>query len=99
MLILSGLRRTECAAIQKAWVKDDLLHISADVTKNGLEHILPLGPLANALIAKALKGSNELPTSLPHLFPGKKLGRPFSGWSKAKKSLDKVCGVKAWRLH
>ena len=24
---------------------------------------------------------------------------PFSGWSKSKKELDKLCGVKGWTLH
>jgi len=95
MAILAGRRRKLCAALQRGWVKEDCHNI----IKHKTARLLPIGPLASALIAKALRGSNELPPSLPHLFPGKINGRPFSGWSKAKKSLDKVCGVKGWRLH
>ena len=31
------------------------------------------------------------------MFPGR--NGPFNGFSKAKEALDKVCGVKDWRLH
>ena len=32
-------------------------------------------------------------------FPGRRHGKAFSGWSKAKVQLDNLCGVKGWRLH
>jgi len=102
MLILSGLRRTECALIQTSYIRENLLTLPGTITKNGLEHLLPIGPIASAFIASTLEANKRLHNSQPsspYLFPGKIQGRPFSGWSKAKKSLDKLCGVKAWRLH
>ncbi len=44
LLLLTGLRRTECAMIQKSWidVDDRSLTIPSSITKNGVEHQLPL---------------------------------------------------------
>jgi len=43
-LWLTGLRRTECAMIQKSWIDSDnrSVTIPGEVTKNGVEHQIPL---------------------------------------------------------
>jgi integrase len=88
-LILTGLRRGECAQTKGEYVADDLLILPPEITKNGFEHVLPLGPMSKSFMI-ASKG---------FIFLGRKRGSAFNGWSKAKKSLDELCEVKDWTLH
>jgi integrase len=88
-LILSGLRRGECSLAMGEYMEEDILILPPDITKNGREHVLPLGPLAKSLLAN--KGG--------YVFPGRKRGGSFNGWSKAKKALDELSGVTKWTLH
>jgi integrase len=94
MLILTGQRREEVASIAWDEVSPDLSTwtVPADRAKNGAAHIVPLSPLAQAILRAAprLKETNLA-------FPG--LRGPFNGFSKAKATLDKASGVKDWRLH
>jgi integrase len=59
------------------------------LTKNGREHVLPLGALASQLLKTS---SNGL------VFPGR-IEAPFNGWSKAKSQLDELSAVSDWTLH
>ena len=64
-----------------------------DITKNGNEHILPIGELAVLYITPFLATEGLL-------FPAaNKPTKPFCGWGKAKATLDELCGVTAWTLH
>lgn len=92
LLILTGMRRGECAAIQASCIRDDVLVLPSSLTKNHREHHLPLSTSALALLP--LNGEK---TGL--LFPARGKSSPFNGWSKAKAQLDKLSGVEDWTLH
>lgn len=88
-LIFTGLRRGECALLRSDNIHDNLLIVPPHITKNSREHVLPLTPFVSGLL-----GSTDA-----LLFPGRRLGKNFSGWSKSKKALDDLCGVSRWTLH
>ncbi|MEM9781026.1 MAG: tyrosine-type recombinase/integrase [Pseudomonadota bacterium] len=93
LLILTGQRRSEVGGLRRSWIEDDLLILPASFTKNRREHIVPLGPMARAVIA-------ELPESGDLLFPAR--GREdvaFSGWSKSKRAFDKPLEIEGYTLH
>ncbi|MBN8891079.1 MAG: integrase family protein [Rhodospirillales bacterium] len=50
LLIHLGQRRTETASIVPIWVKDDILTIPKDVTKNRREHSIPITESAKAIV-------------------------------------------------
>lgn len=93
LLIITGQRRGEIAALRKGWISSDIITLPKEITKNGREHIFPICRTALAL----------MPTSTDpaaFLFPGRvNLQTPFNGWSKSKAVLDKVSGVTDWTLH
>jgi integrase len=94
LLILTGQRRGEIAALQASWIKDGIIVFPEGITKNKREHTTPIGAVAMALISQR---------SLPALlFPARGMpASPFSGWSKAKAALDRRLGgrVAPWTLH
>ena len=94
LLILTGQRRGEIAALQTSWIKDGIIIFPASVTKNIREHTIPIGAIATTLISQI---------SLPALlFPARgKSASPFNGWSKAKAALDRrlAGSVAPWTLH
>jgi integrase len=93
LLTLTGQRRNEIASLQISWIKDDVITLPPNVTKNGREHTVPLGNFSVSVLEKCQ-------TNQPLLFPARgSTTSPFSGWSKSKKELDKLCGVKGWTLH
>lgn len=100
LLILTGMRRGECAALQSSWIdfENNTITIPATATKNGRQHVFPIGTLAKSLLSSTwpseLKQQNIL------LFPARgKTAAPFNGWSKAKAAIDKATGVHDWTLH
>lgn len=92
LLILLGQRETETAALHSSWVKEDTITLPGTITKNHNEHTLPIGTMANlVLAAHAADGL---------LFPARdKPNRSFNGWSKGKAALDELSGVTGWTLH
>jgi integrase len=93
LLILTGQRRNEIASLQLSWIKDAIIALPPNMTKNGREHSIPLGNFSISILEKCQ--TNQL-----FLFPARgSTTSPFSGWSKSKKALDKLCGVKDWTLH
>jgi integrase len=93
-LFLTGQRREEVGGMR--WseldLKEKLWSLPSDRTKNGRPHDVPLtGPVLQIL------ASRDRPTDRDFVF-GKGKG-PFSGWSKAKASLDSKTGLRDWRLH
>jgi integrase len=88
-LMLTGLRRGECAQIKGEYVQDGLLILPPKITKNGREHVLPLGSLATTFMS----------SSKEFLFCCAGRKTPFNGWSKAKNALDDLCDVSNWTLH
>jgi integrase len=94
LLILTGQRREEVAGMTWNEVAADLSAwtISANRAKNGVAHIVPLSPQAQAVLRAALRHEGA-----DLVFPGRR--GPFNGFGKAKAALDKVSDVKDWRLH
>lgn len=97
LLILTGQRRDEVAHITWDEIDRDqaLWTIPPERNKSGRPHVVPLAPLALALI-------EGLTPVGPLVFPAQNAldgPRAFSGWSKAKARLDQRSGVTAWRLH
>lgn len=113
LLMLTGQRRGEIAALQSAWIADDVATITfpAGITKNGLEHTIPLTTAARSLLQSA-SAIGQCPTIQTQqrpsahassasrlLFPSHKTGAVITGWARQKAALDKKCGVTDWTLH
>jgi integrase len=96
LLILTGMRRTECSLIQKSWIneKQKTLTIPASVTKNARIHTIPISQRILDVIAVPLKSS-----TMPFLFAAQHSPKPYTNWSKPKKQLDEASGVTDWVLH
>jgi integrase len=94
MLILTGQRRGEVAGMTRDELDADLStwSIPSSRTKNGVAHIVPLSPQAQAILSACPQFDES-----NLIFPG--LRGPFNGFGKAKVTLDKASGVKDWRLH
>jgi integrase len=97
LLILMGQRRGETAGLRGTYYSHNqqTICLPPDLTKNGSEHTFPIGPMA----AEILKSCSSTERDAL-LFPARgKALKPFSGWSKSKKLLDKASGVTGWTLH
>ena len=95
LLMLTGQRRGEIAALQTSWIQDDEITLPKEITKNGNEHSFPITKSATSILARHTTKSGPL-------FSAK--GKPndfFSGWSKSKLALDKKLGddFVPWTLH
>ena len=99
MSILTGQRREEVAGMTWDEIAADLSTwtIPANRAKNGLAHIVPLSPPAQAIIKSAHRMANDDADKPEFVFPGR--AGAFNGFSKAKITLDEDSGVKDWRLH
>jgi integrase len=104
MLILTGQRREEVAGMTRREIAPDLSAwtIPAGRTKNGVAHIVPLPPQAQAIISSAHRmatdnADEKADDELEFVFRGR--AGVFNGFSKAKTTLDEDSGVKDWRLH
>lgn len=93
LLILTGQRCREIGDMSWPEINRDraLFTLPAARAKNGRANEVPLAPTALALLPAA---KDE---GLIFGRPSSKAG--FSGWTKAKRRLDKACGVKDWTLH
>jgi integrase len=100
LLILTGQRRGEIAALQWDWIneKERTITLPASLCKNGREHLFPYG----RMVADVLK---RIPRQSPFLFPAAKerrTGKPatiFAGWNKPKAAFDARCKIAPWTLH
>jgi integrase len=94
MLILTGQRRDEVAAME--WAEVDtaaaLWRLPAERTKNRRAHEVPLSLQATAVLTDRERDGRT------YVF-GRDAGAPFSGYSAAKRRLDTGSGVVAWTLH
>ena len=95
LLILTGQREREIANI--SWSEIDLdkrlLTIPGARMKGGRAHEVPLAPNAMALI-KALPLWRG-----PFVFTTTRGEKPVNGFSKAKRRIDRLCGVTGWVFH
>ena len=94
LLLLTGQRRGEIAALQPSFFNDDVCTLPSSLTKNGREHAFPIGSLAASLVA------SSRPSASPYLFAARgKPDHPFNGWGKSKAALDRKSKVTDWTLH
>ena len=101
LLILSACRREEIGGLRHSEIDRNAATITLpkERTKNKHEHVLPITPLAMAII-----GSVSPIVGRDHLF-GDRSATGFSQWDAARKALDqrlagKLKGKSAgWRLH
>ena len=100
LLLLTGQRRGEIAALQWSWIDFEkmLVTLPATLTKNKREHIFPIGEDALRLIA-------HIPRSGRYLFPAardrskEKPATIFNGWGKSKDAFDHELDIPPWSLH
>ena len=93
LLILTGQRRGEIAALQTSWIKQYQITIPASIAKNRREHTLPIGKLAQFILETKTHSTGLI-------FPTRgNTSKPFSNWSQSKAALDKASGVCGWVLH
>jgi integrase len=101
LLILTGQRKGETAALKRAYFShnEQTICLPSEITKNGREHTLPVGPMAVKILRQACEGQ------VGYLFPARRRSKctnepqPFNGFGKAKRDLDKLSGVTGWTLH
>jgi len=93
LLILSGARRDEIAALRWSEIKDDTIILGRERTKAGEGHSIPLAPAVLDII-------RGLPRIGDSDFVFTTNGRtPVSGFSKIKKRLDSLTKIPPWRTH
>jgi integrase len=100
LLILTGQRRGEIAALRWEWIDDETKTITlpSSITKNKRPHTLPYGELTATVFA-------AIPRVNKFLFPAAysrlkdKPATVFNGWSKSKGVLDSRCHIQPWTLH
>jgi integrase len=87
-LLLTATRRSETADMSTAELEGELWTIPAARYKTKLDHVVPLSEQARELIATA---APEKPAKNAHfVFSTTSGAKPFSGFSKAKRELDKA---------
>ena len=92
LLILTGQRSGETAALQWDWISEDTITIPASVTKNGRATTIPIGNVTRQIIA-------DVPRLGSLLFPARGYAdRPFTSFGVRKIALDE-CGVKDFTHH
>ena len=96
LLILTGQRRGEIAALDWDWIDEDERRITlpASLTKNKHTHVFPYGNTVDEM----LRG---LPRVGKYLFPSRvETGTVFNGWGKSKARFDKgLSNVEPYTLH
>lgn len=85
LLILTGQRKGEVAAIERSWIGDDAITVPKHVSKNHRTHTLPYGSLTAAVFA-----------SVP--VPGERLFTVYN-WDKHTKDLREKAGIQHFVLH
>lgn len=99
LLVLTGLRRNEAAALKWEFFDTDERIITIPDTKNNRAHVFPYGDKVEQIV-------DTIPETSEYLFPATRShirGKPtthFNGWSKAKAQFDATLNdVADYRLH
>jgi integrase len=94
LLILTGARRDEIGSLSRDEINlaQNQIELSRSRTKGGVDHIIPLAPLAlSILTARTSREDSD------HVFGRGEGG--FSGWSQCKARLDGKLDLEPWTLH
>lgn len=83
LCLLTGQRRTEIASIVPEWIKDGMLTIPSEITKNKRRHTIPVSEQVQELCLQSPFGRHGA----------------FNGWSRAKMMIDKVVDIPHWTIH
>jgi integrase len=100
LLVLTGQRRSEVAAIKWKWIDtaERTITLPASLTKNKRTHTFPYGEMVAEILER-------IPYQGDYLFPAARdqiKGKPatvFNGWGKPKAIFDDLCNVSGWQLH
>ncbi len=93
LLLYTGMRRNEAARMKWEYITETSINIPAELSKNGEPRSIPLTDLSRDLIA-------SIPQMTPFVFPARgNDSATFSGFSKCKHDLDRVCAIELWVLH
>jgi integrase len=101
LLVLTGQRRGEIAALQWSWIdtKERTITLPSSATKNKRAHTFPYGKRTAGILKRVRRASET------YVFPAsrdKVKGKPatiFNGWGKPKGAFDRESGVTDWQLH
>ena len=85
LLILTGARRQEIAALRWSEFRDAAIHLSGARTKNTLPHLIPLSSFACSIL-DSFPRKGDFVFSLTGKFP-------VRNWSRAKADLDDFAGI------
>jgi integrase len=93
ILMLNAQRKNEIARLDTSWVNDDeTILFPGEVTKNKRQHLLPIGSIVSRLLPTVHFDRSK---NSGLFFPARgKTNKPFSGWSKCKRDLDKAISAK-----
>jgi integrase len=91
LLILTGARRGEMAAMQADWIEGDCITFPASITKNGRQHTIPIATMTQSTLATLPKEGL--------LFPARRSDKAFSGFGASKEAFDERCKIAPWTLH
>lgn len=82
LLILTGARRGEIAALRWSEIDGDVVRLGSDRTKNGRPHAIPLSAPARAILGEVPRRGARVFTTNGETAP--------SGFSRAKRRLDRL---------
>ncbi|MEZ5817407.1 MAG: site-specific integrase [Hyphomicrobiaceae bacterium] len=95
LLILTAQRRNEVSQMQ--WSQIDFeaatWSLPSELTKNKRPHVVPLAPVALALLKSMPRMTSD------YVFPARGEHPTFAHFSRGKSRLDALAGVSEWTLH
>ena len=92
LLILTGARRQEIAALKWCEIEDGAIHLCGARTKNGEPHLIPLSSFARSIL-----DSTPMTGDFVFSLTGK---LPIRNWSRAKADLDDyACITEPYVVH
>jgi integrase len=92
-ILLTAVRRNEAAHMRRSEISGDNWIVPQARYKTGLELLVPLSPMAQAVLAKVpVIGRGDLVFTTD----GR---RPLSAFSSFKQAFDEKCGVTDWTIH
>ena len=93
LLALTGARRDEIGHLRWSEIQGNEIRLEGARTKNGQPHIIPLSPLAVAIVGEVQRIKNS-----PFVFTPNG-NRPVAGWTPQKARLDQFAKIGPWVIH